>query len=409
MPLFSYKATDDKGKVIEDTIQALSRDDAISALKTTNLQILTLKNLDDGFMNSQGRGRISTEDKAIFCRFMSTMLKAGLPISDAIEIMRAEAKKSKMRKVLGDLSFQTQKGKSLTSVLSQYKEDFDAVFLTMVRVGEESGTLEKSFDYLSKQLAASHDLSQKIKGSMMYPAIIIVAMIGNGIVMTFFVLPKIATAFLKLDVPLPLPTRIFLTIGNYIGTHILLTAVAMLIFAIICFLVIYLRTTRNILLTYVKRFPLVRKIINQIDIARFARTLSTLLRSGVLITQALDVTSDVLTDPEFKKEVKNFSLGIEKGETLSKVLSTQNNLFPPVMLQTIKAGEKTGTLDQTLEDMAIFYESEVDYALKRATALLEPLLMLFIGIVVGAMVIIMIAPIYGIISGLQQQVGSQTK
>ncbi|MBI1863860.1 type II secretion system F family protein [Candidatus Woesebacteria bacterium] len=407
MPIFSYKAQDQKGKIVEDTIQASGRDDALSALKGAHLQVLTLKGIDTGGIVIGGRGSVSVEEKAVFCRFMATMLRAGLSIPEAIEILRAETKKPKMKKILSDLSFQTQKGKNLTSVLSEYKEDFDPVFLTMVRVGEESGTLEKSFEYLAKQLAASHDLNQKIKGSLMYPAIIVVAMIGNGVVMTFFVLPKIATAFLKLDVSLPLPTKIVLNFGAFVGSHILMSAIAMLVASALTFLFFYLKPTRNLVFKVIKRFPVLKKIINQIDIARFARTLSTLLKSGVLITDALDVTADALTNPDFKREVKGFSLGIEKGESLSKVLSKVGDLFPPVMLQTIRAGEKTGTLDQTLDEMAVFYESEVDYALKRATSLLEPLLMLFIGIVVGVMVIIMIAPIYGVIGSLQQQVGNQ--
>ncbi len=407
MSIFSYKAENSKGKIIEDTIQASSKEDAVVALKAQSLQVLSLKSLDvRGGIT--GGGHISVEEKAIFCRFMATMLRAGLPIPEALEIMRAETKKPKMKKVLSDLSFQTQKGKNLTSVLSNYKDDFDPVFLTMVKVGEESGTLEKSFQYLSHQLEASYDLSQKIKGSMMYPAIIVVAMVGNAVVMTFFVLPRIATAFLKLDVPLPLPTKIVLNFGAFIGNNIVLSGALMLVSFVIIFFIFYLRASRNFLMKYIKRLPILKKIINQIDIARFARTLSTLLKSGVLITNALDVTAEAISDQKFRREVKEFSVGIEKGESLSKVLSKNSDLFPPIMLQTIKAGEKTGTLDQTLEEMAAFYESEVDYALKRGTALLEPLLMLFIGVVVGVMVIIMIAPIYGVIGGLQQQVGNQS-
>src|SRR4029079_3889492 len=136
-------------------------------------------------------------------RFVSTMLRSGMSIPEAVEIIREETKNKAMQRILADISFQTQKGKSLSSVLSTYKQDFDPIFLTMVRVGEQSGTLEKSFQYLSKQLAASHELTQKVKGSMMYPAVIVVAMFGNGLIMMLFVLPKIAGAFLNLDVPLP--------------------------------------------------------------------------------------------------------------------------------------------------------------------------------------------------------------
>jgi type II secretory pathway component PulF len=402
MPLFEYKAQDEKRKIIEDTIQAANREDAAAALRGMRLSILTIKNLDSGF--GATRGKISVSEKAIFCRFMATMLRSGLSIPESIEIIRAETTNTKMRKVLADLAYQTQKGKTLASVLSQYKESFDPIFITMVKVGEESGTLEKSFQYLTTQLTASHELSQKIKGSLMYPAVIVVAMFGNGLIMMFFVLPKISSVFLKLDVPLPLPTKIILTVGNFIGQNTLISIIGIAIGALIVGLTVYLRPTRQFLLNMIRRFPVVKKISNQIDIARFARTLSTLLRSGVPITTSLDVSSEGLSDSMLRSQAKKFSEGVSKGEQLSVVMARSSKLFPPIMIQTIKAGEKTGSLEEILQEMATFYESEVEYSLKRATALLEPVLMLIIGVAVGGMVIIMIAPIYGIIGGLQQQI-----
>ena len=165
-----------------------------------------------------------------------------------------------------------------------------------------------------------------------------------------------------------------------------------------------MRQTREVLMRLFRKLPVVSKIVNQIDIARFSRTLSTLLQSGVPITTALDVSSEGLSDPGVRAQAKRFSDGVARGETLSKVITENSKIFPPVMIQTIKAGEKTGTLEEILDEMATFYESEVEYSLKRATALLEPVLMLGIGVAVGAMVIIMIAPIYGIIGGLQSQI-----
>lgn len=405
MPLFEYKARDQAGKVVEDTIQANTRDDAASALRSMNLQVLTINSLQTGGLHTSIGGGISVADKAAFCRFMATMLRSGLSIPEALEIIRQETTKPKMKKVLADLSFQTQKGKTLTSVLSQYKDDFDPIFLTMVKVGEESGTLDKSFEYLTKQLNSAHELNQKVKGALMYPAVIVLAMIANGIVMMVFVLPRIAGVFLKLDIPLPIITKIILTVGDLIGKNVVLFLALIAFGFVVIGLSFYLRSTRKVLMKMITKLPIVRKIVNQLDIARFARTLSTLLHSGVPITSALDVAAEGLSDDNVRSQAKNFSEGVSKGESLSVVLSRNTKLFPAIMIQTIKAGEKTGSLDEILQEMADFYESEVDYSLKRATSLLEPVLMLLIGVVVGAMVLIMIAPIYGIIGGLQQQVG----
>ena len=400
MPLFSYKAKEKDGKVVEDVIQAASGKEAASFLKSENLQILTIKNLDKE-AKSMLKGSVSIAEKAAFCRFMATMLRAGLPLPEAVEIIRQEAQSKKLRQILFNISFSLRKGNNLSSVLSQYKSDFDAVFLTMVKAGEESGTLEKSFDYLATQLLASYELIQKVKSAMMYPMIIIAAMIANAIVMLVFVLPKMSQVFLSLNAELPPVTKFVLNVGDTIGQN---TAVTMIVFfgsIIVLVMLFVIRSTRIVIFSYFFKLPVINKVIVQLDVARFARTLSTLLKSGVPIMVALDVCSDVISQPHLRKEAKEFSENVAKGESLSDILLEHKKLFPATMIQTIRAGEKTGSLEVVLEELASFYEMEVDYGLKRATSLLEPLLMLVIGIAVGVMVVIMISPIYSIVGGLE--------
>ncbi len=403
MALFVYKAQSTRdNSIVEDTIQAGSRAEAAQNLKTNGYQVLSLRSLEGG--RSLFGGTIGVSEKAAFCRFVSTMLRSGMSIPEAVDIIREETKNKALQRILADISFQTQKGKSLSSVLSNYKQDFDPIFLTMVRVGEQSGTLEKSFQYLSKQLAASHELSQKVKGSMMYPAVIVVAMFGNGLIMMLFVLPKIAGAFLNLDVPLPIYTKVVLAVGDYIGKHTPTVVAGMGVTILIMVILFFLQPVRRSFMKFITKVPGIRGVVRQIDIARFSRTLSTLLANGVPIVESLDVASDSLNDPRLKAEAKKFSEGVAKGESLSDILMKHRKEFPPVMIQTIRAGEKSGSLEEVLGEMADFYESEVDYSLKRMTGLLEPIMMLCIGAVVGIMVIIMIAPIYSIIGGLQQSI-----
>ena len=297
--------------------------------------------------------------------------------------------------------FHIQKGQPLSSVLAKYKRDFDSVFLTMVKAGEESGTLEKSFEYLSKQLLSAHELSQKVKSSMMYPAIIIAAMLANGFIMLGFVLPKMSDVFLSLNVDLPPTTRFLMKFGSTIGANLALTFGIVLTAIFVVVLLFVIRTTREFIFSYISKLPVIRSVMDQLDTARFARTLSTLLKSGVPIMVALDVCSDVVKQPNLKKQAKEFSAGVAKGKSLSEILVKQKRSFPITMIQTIKAGEKTGSLEVVLEELASFYELEVDYSLKRATSLLEPLLMLVIGVAVGAMVVILITPIYSIVGGLE--------
>ncbi len=405
MALFVYKAQSTReNTIVEDTIQAASKVEAANTLKANGYQVLSIHSLESP--HGMFGGSISSSEKAAFCRFVSTMLHSGMSIPETVDIIREESKNKAMQRVLADISFQTQRGKSLSSVLANYKQDFDPIFLTMVKVGEESGTLEKSFQYLAKQLAASHELTQKVKGSLMYPAVIVVAMFGNGLIMMLFVLPKISGAFLRLDVPLPVYTKVLLTVGDYIGKNVPLVLFSVFGVIGVLFVLFLLRPVRRFLLKVVTKMPGIRGVVRQIDIARFSRTLSTLLANGVPIVEALDVSADSLTDPYLKAEAKTFSAGVSKGESLSDILMKHRKEFPAVMIQTIRAGEKSGSLEQVLGEMAEFYESEVDYSLKRMTGLLEPVLMLLIGAVVGIMVIIMIAPIYSIIGGLQQTIKS---
>lgn len=402
MPLFTYKATDETGKVFQDTIQAGSRENAVTTLSSQGVHVLTMKKV--GGMGGVFMGGISTSEKAAFCRFMATMLRSGMSAPDAVEIIRQETKNAKMQKVLADLSYQTKKGKSISSVLEQYPDDFDRVFLTMIKAGEDSGTLEKTFEYLAAQLTTAHELGQKVKGSMMYPAVIVVAMVGEGLMMLVFVLPRLAQAFLKLDVPLPVYTKLLLNMGEFFGKNPLLIIGGVIGFFIFLAVLFMIRSTRKIMMKGITRAPVVKNVVKNIDIARFSRTLSTLLKSGVPIVDALDVSSETVTSPKLKSETKTFGEQISKGQSLSQIMGAHKDVFPSIMVQTIRAGETSGSLETVLSEVADFYEKEVEFSLKNLTSLIEPLLMLLIGVAVGVMVIMMIAPIYSIIGGLQQSI-----
>ena len=401
MALYSYKAKDKDGKIVEDIIQAATSKEVASQLKSENLQVLTIKSLDKK-VGSLFRGSISVSEKAAFCRFMATMLKAGLPLPEALDIIREETQSKKLKEVLLDISFHVRKGGTLSSILSKYKSEFDSVFLTMIKAGEESGTLEKSLEYLGKELLASYELSQKVKGAMMYPAVIVVVMVGVSILMMTFVLPKLSEVFLSLNVELPVVTRFIFNFGQTIGQNLAATLGIFFSLMLTTFLLLFIRSTRQFIFSGFVKLPIVKKVMDQIDVARFARTLATLLKSGVPIISALDVSSDAISQIRLKKQAKEISKGVSEGESLYDILSSGKRFFPVTMIQTIRAGEKSGSLEVVLDEMAGFYETEIDYSLKRATSLIEPILMLVIGVAVGAMVIIMITPIYSILGGLEE-------
>lgn len=403
MPLFTYKAQDNKSKIVEDTIQAASRDEAAATLKAEGLQVFSIKGIGEGLEKSVavGGGRISVVDKANFCRFMATMLRAGLSFAEAVDVIRKETEGKRMKAVLSDIAFETRKGKSLSSILAQHKKDFDPVFLTIIEAGEKSGTLEKAFDYLGHQLTASHELSSKIISSLMYPGVIITAMLGVGVMMVVFVLPKLSFAFTRMNIELPVTTKALLAVGNFVGDNAVLTLGAVVVAAAMFYFALTIKTTREKLLQLVAKIPVVKKMMVKIDVARFARVLATLLKSGVPIMDALNVSADTLSQPRLRAQAQQFSEGVARGESLSEVLTKGQKVFPVILIQTIKAGEKTGSMEDILQEMADFYESEVEVSLKTLTSLLEPVLMLLIGVAVGAMVVMIVAPIYSVVGSLQ--------
>lgn len=402
MPLYKYKIQNDKGQVLEDTIQGNSEDEVAAALKKDGYTVLSVK-LPQKDVQILSHG-ISVGEKAEFCRLLATMLRSGLSVPEAVDIIKKETTNKRLKSILADISYQTRKGSSMSAALNSYEKDFGLIFLTMIKAGEESGTLDQSFDYLSKQMAASYDLNQKVKAALMYPAVVIVAMFGNALLMFVFVLPRISEAFLKMDIDLPVYTRIVLGVGQFVGDNTVLVLVGTVVVGIIGIFIIAWGKTRRILLGLISKFGIIKKIMDQIDIARFARTLSTLLKSGVSIVESLKVSAEGLGQPRLKKSAVLFSEGVSKGKSLSMIMTETKTGFPSVVIQTIKAGEKTGTLEDVLLEMADFYEKEVDHSLKKFTALLEPILMLLIGVAVGIMVIVMIAPIYSIVGGLQNTI-----
>ncbi len=397
---FRYKAIQSNGKMIEQSIQARDRDEVITSLRSKKFRIIFVK--QEARTSALTGNKVSNLEKANFCRYMAVMLKAGLSISESIDIISSETENKKMKLILQALSFELQEGSEISTVLSKYPEVFDQVFLALVKAGEQSGSLEKTFSYLSDQLYAVHRLNKKISGAMMYPMVIITAMFGVGFLMMTFVLPRLSQTFLKMKIPLPLPTRILLETGKFIGDHVLLVMLgAGLLIGLFMFLFGY-HKTRQFIMSRVANLPLIKNLFRQIDLARFTRTLAALLQSGVSIVSALQISSKTLSQYDMQKMATQFEKGVSEGKTIADVLSSgQKRVFPSLMVQTIKTGEKTGTLDTVLLDLSEYYEAELEDKLKEFTTILEPIIMLVIGVAVGAMVIMIIAPIYSVMGQLQ--------
>ncbi|MFC1727008.1 type II secretion system F family protein [Patescibacteria group bacterium] len=407
MSIFNYKAKTKKGKIKEGSVVADSKVEAGRQIKDQGLAPLFVKEAKSVQKRKKFlAGGLPLIEKANFCRYMAAMIKSGLPLSEAVEVLSAEINHPAMQKILDDVRSGIQKGQFLSNAFARHPQVFDNVFLTLIKAGEDSGTLEQSFEYLGKQLYADYELSQKIKSTLAYPVVVTMATMGLGLGLLVFVVPKISPVLLRLSDTFPLPahTMVILKIGLFLSKNILFFLVGL--GALGTGLVMFLasRRGRELLVNILSRLPVIKDFYTDLAITRFSRTLSTLLKSGVSIVSALEVSSGMLKLPRFKKVKGLLTEQVGQGRQLSEVLK-ETQLFPPIMTSMIMTGEKTATLDKLLFDLAVFYEEKVSNSLKTMTDLIEPLLMLAIGLGVGAVVVSLIAPIYSFVGSLSMSVG----
>jgi len=397
MPTFIYKALDSGKQVTTGTFSAHDKKEVAAVLSKKGLSPLTISLVAE---KTQIKGTVPTIDKVTFCRYLAAMLNSGLALSDGIEVMLEESKNVLMRKILSDMSYSLEQGQQLSSVFERYPSVFEPYFLTLIRAGEVSGKLGEVFKYLEAQLRSEYALSSKVKGALLYPGIVFTAMIGIGFLMFFFVLPQIGKVFLNLKLPLPAFTKALFTVSLVLSSQIVPIIVLCILGTVGLFFALKNRAIRNILSMIIRPLPLISNFIKRVDLARFNRIFSTLLISAVPITEALEISLNSLSWYEYKKISSALPEQIRKGKSLASAMK-ENRVFPSLMIQMVAAGEKSGTLDSSLSDLATFYEQEVEEELKNLTQILEPILMLLVGISVGVMILAIIAPIYSVVGSFQ--------
>jgi type IV pilus assembly protein PilC len=401
MPTFSYRAINDKGEIERSSLSARNREEAGHLLQQKNLTPIYIspKKQKKKILIHK---KVSLLEKISFARYMGLMLRSGLSMSQGVDSLAQETTNAPMRKVLDDLAYGLSSGKPISSILESYPEVFDAIFISMIKAGEASGTLTDSFTYLADKLKAEYELQRQIKGAMVYPLIIFLALLGMGTILIVFVLPRIGKVFTTLDIDLPLPTRILLSTGQFFQKYITFIAPAI----IICGFLSYFFLPRNKVKQLISRvliiLPITGKIVKRIDYARFTRTLGVLLKSGVSITKAADISFSTVTQPKISGKAPQIKKRLLKGENLSDILK-QNKIFPAFITQMLTVGEKSGTLEEVLEEIGTYYAQEAEEDLKNIAQVIEPILILVVGVLVGLIVVSIIAPIYSLIGDLQIQ------
>ncbi|MEK7564768.1 MAG: type II secretion system F family protein [Patescibacteria group bacterium] len=344
---------------------------------------------------------VSLQEKVIFARHLGLMIRAGFSLNKALDTLSRQTKNKYFSQALKNISGRVASGETFSQAISYYPNIFPDLFVSMAKVGEASGKLESTLKLVMMHLRREYMLKRKIHGALVYPSIIVVAMLGVGAVMMTFVLPQLASTFAELNVPLPISTQIIFGISNFMSQY---WYFLILILVVVSYsLYFFFRKTKlgkKAINLFLLKTPIFSDITKKINSARFARTLSSLLLGGIPLVEAIRITSDSLTNYFYKKIIAETMVEIEKGKNLSSLLIKYPNMFPPVVTEMIAVGEETGSLADILKELAHFFESEVSIATKSMSSVIEPVIMILMGIAVGIFALSVIQPIYSIGAGL---------
>jgi len=347
--------------------------------------------------------KISHLDRLLFTKHLATMIKAGIPIAEALASLADSAKSVRLKKIIKNLLQNVQNGQSLADSLKKHPKAFDNFYISMIQVGEEAGTLEQNLEFLSLQLKKDYTLHQKIKGALLYPELVFLSTIIMGGFISLFVLPKLVSFFDSFNVNLPTTTKILLWFANLMKNHGLsiISGLVLLVFA--ATFILNLSKVKPWWHKVMLKLPLFGNLIASGQLARFSRNLGTLIKSGVPITRSLDITADTLSNLKFKNDLKQISQILSKGKNIGEALEDKAfNEFPGIVSKMISVGEKTGKLEDTLLYLSAFYEDEIDNVSKNLTTTLEPILLLTIGLIVGFVALAIISPIYELTGSIRK-------
>jgi type IV pilus assembly protein PilC len=394
LPIFSYKGKTLAGTAVSGELKAKSRPELERILRSNKILVssVTKKPTDIRFRIGTGIKKIHISR---FTRQFATMIGAGLPMVQCLEIMAQQSDVEELRKVVNDIKETVQGGTTLSEALSKHRKIFDDLYINMVDAGEVGGALDTILNRLASYREKADALVRKVKGALVYPAVISVVAIGVIVIMLSVVVPVFAKMFAGLGAELPAPTRIVLAISGIIrhGFPYFILAFVLMIVGYK-----YISRTPNGRLTIDKiklRIPLIGDLIRKSAISRFSRTLGTLITSGVPILDALDITARTSGNQVIHNAIKKSVVSIAEGETITQPLK-DSGVFPPMVVQMIGVGEKTGGLDEMLTKIGDFYDEEVDAAVSALTSIIEPVIIVCMGVVIGGIMVAMYLPMFEI-------------
>ncbi|HNW71345.1 MAG TPA: type II secretion system F family protein [Candidatus Paceibacterota bacterium] len=402
---FFYKAKNKDGQIIEGTMESADRFSLSRELRSRGLVPVLVSQKKGGLMDLNGLtqklfGKVKVQEKILFTKNLSGMISAGLSLSRAVSVLKKQTKNTKLNNILTGLENEINSGGTLSSGLAKYPNTFSKLFVSMVRAGEESGNLAGSLSEVGANLEKSHSITKKVKGAMIYPSVIFTAMLIIGILMLAFVVPTLAKTFEDVGSELPSSTKFIIALGDFFSNHLILALSSLIAIVVTIVLLVKAKFMAKYIDFTILKLPAIGEMSRQLNSARTARTISSLLMSGVPITRAIEIAEDVVQNVYYKKALEDGRDSIQKGLPFSQIFVSNPKLYPVMMSEMIQVGEETGKLSDMLFQVAVFYEGEIENKTKNLSTIIEPVLMIIIGCAVGFFAVSMFSPLYSVMGNI---------
>jgi type IV pilus assembly protein PilC len=400
MPVFTYKGTNRSGAPVSGEMNANNKNELQQMLRRQQITATRMSEKGKEFNLPTFGGGVNAKELAIFTRQFSVMIDAGLPLVQCLEILATQQENKTFQKVLTGTRTSVEGGSTLSAAMKQYPKVFDPLYTNMVEAGETGGILDTILQRLSSYIEKNVKLQRAVKSALVYPVGVLTIAAAVITLLLWKVVPIFATLFAGLGVDLPLPTKIVIALSNFVGSifgFLILVGIVGAIFAI----KVWYGTPggRMAIDTVILKLPVLGILMRKIAVARFTRTLGTLISSGVPILEGLDITARTSGNAVIERALTQVRKSLEEGKSLTEPLK-ESEVFPGMVTQMIAVGEQTGAMDAMLQKIADFYEEEVDAAVKDLLTALEPIMIVFLGLVVGGVVISMYLPLFSLIGKL---------
>jgi type IV pilus assembly protein PilC len=344
---------------------------------------------------------VPLKEKMVFTRNLAVMVSSGLTVSRSIHNLSIQTQNKRFKKILQSVFEDVQGGQTLSAGLGKYPGAFNELFVNMIGVGEMSGNLEEVLEILALQLEKENDLMSKVRGALIYPGVIVTAMVGIGVLMLTYILPKITGVFKDMNVELPATTLFIMGISDFLRNHAILSLVITIVTVVAVKIFAGTEPGKRFFSFLFLHLPIVGNIIVKVNCARFARIYSSLLKSGISVVSGLTIVSKTLANVYYKDVLAEAIAEIQKGVELSKVIGKYPRVFPILVTQILEVGEETGKTETVLQRLAEFYEEEVSQITKNMSSIIEPILMLVIGASVGFFAVAMLQPMYSVLENIK--------